>query len=334
MDGMLHPLDGPTIQSVPTSHRTLKAPISCVGTGLHSGRRSALTLRPALPGHGIVFRRTDLGCSIPARFDHVVDTRLCTVLGLPGRQDARVATVEHLMAALAGAGITDLRAEIDGPELPILDGSADGFTFLIDCAGIAEQPADVQFIEVLRPIRVSMGDAFAELRPANQGAGLGLEAAVSIAFDAAAIGRQALSLRLTPTSFRAEIARARTFTLMSEVAALRAKGLALGGSLENAVVVEGAKILNPAGLRMADEFVRHKMLDVVGDIALAGAPLHARLVAHRTGHALNNRLLRALFAEDTNWRLADAASLAQPGGNISHPAAWQPQHLAAAAHRA
>ncbi len=334
MDGMTHHLAGPSLQAVPTTHRTLKTAISCVGVGLHSGNRANLTLRPAHPGTGIVFRRTDLGLDIPARFDHVIDTRLCTVIGLPGRPQVRVGTVEHLMAAFAGAGITDVRVEIDGAELPILDGSADGFCFLIDCAGIAEYAAPVHFIEVLRTVRVAHGDAFAELRPANPSAGLGLEAAVSIAFDAAAIGRQAMSLRLTPSSFRADVARARTFTLMSEIAALRANGLALGGSLDNAVVVEGAKILNPAGLRMADEFVRHKMLDAIGDLALSGAPMHARLIAHRTGHALNNRLLRALFAEDTNWRLADATALSQPGGTISHPAAWQPQHLAAAARQA
>lgn len=330
MDGMLHSTTGPdtsAVQSVPVSHRTLRAAIGCVGIGLHSGRRVALALRPAAIGTGIVFRRTDLGADIPARFDSVVDTRLCTVIG---QGDARVGTVEHLMAALAGAGITDLLVEIDGPELPILDGSADGFAFLIDCAGIEESAAPVHFIEILRPVRVSHGEAFAELRPANPGAGIGLEAALSIAFDAAAIGRQALSLRITPQSFRAALARARTFTQMSEIAQLRAAGLALGGSLENAVVVEGPRVLNPAGLRMADEFVRHKLLDAVGDLALAGAPLHGRLIAHRTGHALNNRALRALFADDANWRLATAASLTQTGGNLGMPG-WQPQHLPVAA---
>lgn len=336
MDGMLHRLadtSAAEFGAVPANLRTLKSAIDCVGVGLHTGRRASLTLRPAPAGHGIVFRRTDLGCDIPARFDHVIDTRLCTVLGLAAHAPARVGTVEHLLAALAGAGITDLLIEIDAPELPVLDGSADGFAFLIDCAGITESAAPVQFIEILRAVRVSQGDAFAELRPANPGAGLGLDTALSIAFDAAAIGRQALSLRLTPHSFRSEVARARTFTLMSEIEALRANGLALGGSLDNAIVVDGARVLNPAGLRMADEFVRHKLLDAIGDLLLAGAPIHGRLVAHRTGHALNNRLLRALFADDANWRLATAASLTHAGGHLSAPA-WQDHNLRIAAHQA
>lgn len=337
MDGMLHPMSGhgeEAVSTVATTRRSLKSAIGCVGTGLHSGRRISLNLRPAHAGHGIVFRRTDLGRDIPARFDHVIDTRLCTVIGLPAEPRIRVGTIEHLMAAISAAGITDLLVEIDGAEVPIMDGSADGFAFLIDCAGLADLAEPVGYIEVLRPIRVSQGEAFAELRPANLGAALGLEAAVSIAFEASAIGRQALSLRITQHSFRTELARARTFTLMSEISALRAAGLALGGTLDNAVVVDGANILNPAGLRMSDEFVRHKLLDIVGDIALAGAPLHARLIAHRSGHALNNKLLRAVFADDANWRLVSAATWAPAnGGQIGLPA-WQSPHLQAAAQHA
>ncbi len=290
------------MQMAPAIQRTLRAPIDCAGVGLHSGRRVRLAMLPAPAGTGIVFRRTDLGIEIPARFDHVVDSRLCTVIGLPGLPEARVSTIEHVMAALAGAGVHNAIVEIDGPEAPIHDGSAAGFLFLIDCAGIAEQHEFSAAIEVLRPVRVEHGEAFAELRPFA----FGFDMAMSIAFEAAAIGRQALTLRLSPESFRAELSRARTFTLASEVAALRAAGLALGGSLDNAVVVDGAKVLNPAGLRMGDEFVRHKLLDAVGDLALAGAPLHARFIGHRTGHALNNRLLRALFADAANWRLQPA----------------------------
>jgi UDP-3-O-[3-hydroxymyristoyl] N-acetylglucosamine deacetylase len=299
MDGL--PLILP-LQTIPTIQRTLKAPIGCVGTGLHSGRRVRLQLLPAAPGSGIVFRRLDLGRDIPARFNHVVDTRLCTVLGLPDDPAVRVGTVEHVLAALAGAGVQNAVIELDGPEVPIHDGSASSFLFLIDCAGIAEQDEVAACIEVLRPVRVAEGEAFAELRPA----GFGLDMALSIAFEAAAIGRQALTLRLTPESFRTELARARTFTLAGEVEKLRASGLARGGSLDNAVVVDGARVLNPSGLRMADEFVRHKLLDAVGDLALAGAPLRARFVAHRSGHALNNRLLRTLFADTANWQLAPA----------------------------
>jgi UDP-3-O-[3-hydroxymyristoyl] N-acetylglucosamine deacetylase len=288
--------------------RTLKAPIGCVGVGLHSGQRVSLNFRPAPVDHGVVFRRTDLGVDIPARFDCVVDTRLSTVLGLPN-SDARIGTVEHVMAALAGCGIDNVVVEVDGPETPILDGSSAPYVFLLDCAGSVEQDAPRSTIEVRRTVRVSDGDAFVELRPGNPGSS-GLDMALSIDFAAAAIGRQALSLRLTPDSFRQELARARTFTLAEEIEQMRAAGLAQGGSLDNAVVVDQARVLNPAGLRMPDEFARHKLLDAVGDMALAGAPLHGRFIAHRSGHALNNRLLRALFADASAWREVSAAPLA------------------------
>jgi UDP-3-O-[3-hydroxymyristoyl] N-acetylglucosamine deacetylase len=287
--------------------RTLKAPIGCVGVGLHSGQRINLTLRPAQSDHGVVFRRTDLGVDIPARFDHVVDTRLATVLGL-GDGSASVRTVEHLMAAIAGSAIDNVLIEIDGPEPPILDGSAAPFLFLLDCAGSVEQEALRSVIQVRRPVRVSAGDAFAELRPARPGSA-GLEMALSIDFAAPAIGRQALSLVLTPTSFRHELARARTFALAEEIDQMRAAGFAQGGSLDNAVVVDQARVLNPAGLRMPDEFARHKLLDAVGDLALAGATLCCRFVAHRSGHGLNNRLLRALFADASAWRPVAAEPL-------------------------
>jgi UDP-3-O-[3-hydroxymyristoyl] N-acetylglucosamine deacetylase len=225
---------------------------------------------------------------------------MCTVLGLADRPEARVGTVEHLMAALAGSGITNAVIELDGPEVPVFDGSSDNFVFLIDCAGMAEQDAPAPVIEVLRPVRVAQGESFVELRPNPRG----LDMSASIDFDASAIGRQALTLRLGPDVFRRGLAPARTFTMASEVAALQAAGLARGGSLANAVVVDGGRILNPAGLRMTDEFVRHKLLDAVGDLALAGAALNARYLAHRPGHALNNRVLRALFAEAANWRFA------------------------------
>ena len=327
MDGLPNSLP---LQLTPTIQRTLKASIGCVGVGLHSGRRARLNLLPAPVGSGIVFRRTDLGVDIPARHDHVVDTRLCTVLGLPGEPEARVGTVEHVMAALAGAGVHNAIVEVDGPDVPIHDGSAASALFLIDCAGLAQQSEFVPAIEVLRPVRVEHGEAFAELRPFP----FAFDMAMSIAFEAAAIGRQALTLRLTPESFRAELARARTFTLASEVEQMRLAGLALGGSLDNAVVVDGAKVLNPAGLRMRDEFVRHKLLDAVGDLALSGAPLRGRFVGHRTGHTLNNRLLRALFADDANWRLlpaVDAIARPEPGAIPALPAAQRQRVPAAAA---
>lgn len=317
MDGLPHNLP---LQTAPSIQRTLKTPIGCVGVGLHTGRRIQLSLKPAQAGTGIIFRRSDLGVEIPARHDYVIETRLCTVLGLPDRPEARVSTVEHVMAALAGAGVHNAVVEVDGPEVPIHDGSAADMLFLIDCAGTVQQPELASAIEVLRPVRVEQGEAFAELRPYA----FALDLAMSIAFEAPAIGRQALTLRLAPDSFRAELARARTFALAGEVEQLRAAGLARGGSLDNAVVVDGARVLNPAGLRMRDEFVRHKLLDAVGDLALAGAPLRARFVGHRTGHTLNNRLLRALFADAANWRLlpaADAYSRPDPSAIPVLPAA-------------
>lgn len=330
MDGLDHAF-ALTSLSAPRQ-QTLRQPIDCVGTGLHSGRKVSLRLLPAAPGSGIHFRRTDLpdSADIPARYDHVVDTRLCTVLGLAERPALRIGTVEHVMAALAGCGITNAVVELDGPEVPILDGSAEPFAFLIDCAGVVEQPAAAAVVQVLRPVRVEAGEAFAELRPLAA-AGYEaprFEASAAIAFDAPAIGRQALSLRVTPASFRSELARARTFTQLGEIEQARAAGLALGGSLDNAVVVDGAQVLNPEGLRMPDEFVRHKLLDAVGDLGLAGAALHARLVAHRAGHALNNRLLRALFAEPANWRLLQGEPA--PGGTAGLPG-WREDRLPVAA---
>jgi UDP-3-O-[3-hydroxymyristoyl] N-acetylglucosamine deacetylase len=289
--------------------QTLKSSIGCVGIALHTGQRVSLTFRPAPPDHGIVFRRTDLGLDIPARFDCVTDTRLATVLSHEHDSTARVSTVEHVMAALAGCGIDNALVELDGPEPPILDGSAAPFVFLIDCAGIADQGVPRRMIEVRRTVRVSDGDAFAELRPSHGGFH-GLDLAISIDFPARAIGRQALSLRLTHDSFRQDLARARTFVMAQEVEQVRAAGLGLGGSLDNAVVVDRADVLNPSGLRMADEFVRHKMLDAVGDLALAGAALRGRFIAHRSGHALNNRLLQALFADAATWQAVATEPLA------------------------
>lgn len=319
MDGLPHSIQ---LQTIPSAQRTLVAAIGCVGVGLHSGRKVRLMLRPLPAGSGIVFRRIDLDptfgpIDIPARHDHVVDTRLCTVIAHPTRAECRISTVEHVMAALAGCGVHNVLVEVDGPEVPILDGSSASFVFLIDCAGLLEQAASVARIEVLRTVRVEHGPAYAELRPSS----FGLDMALSIDFPARAIGRQALSLRLTPETFRSELARSRTFTQAAEVTAMRAAGLALGGSLDNAIVVDDAQILNPSGLRMENEFVAHKMLDAVGDLSLAGAELNGRFVAHRTGHALNNRLLLALFADDANWRLVSE--------DLATHSVWQPLSAAA-----
>ena len=279
---------------------TLAGSISCVGIGLHGARSVRLTLHPAEANTGIVFVRADLGhVTIPAHHDHVVDTRLCTVVGAGA---ARVGTVEHLLAAFAGAGIDNAWVEVDAPELPILDGSAEPFLFLIDCAGVVAQNAPRRVIEVRRPVRVEQDGSWAELTPASSG----LHMDVGIDFAATAIGRQTFGLSLTQESFRHELAGARTFAVADEIDQLRQAGLALGGSLENAVVVDGAAVLNPGGLRMEAEFVRHKMLDMVGDLALAGGLLRAHVRAWRPGHALNQALLGALFADRANWRLDGA----------------------------
>ncbi|MBB2160178.1 UDP-3-O-acyl-N-acetylglucosamine deacetylase [Gluconacetobacter sacchari] len=289
---------------------TLRQSISCVGVGLHTGLRIRLALHPAAENSGIVFRRTDLGGrAIPGRFDHVVDTRLSTVVGDPANPALRVATIEHLMAALSACGIDNVLVDVDGPELPVLDGSAADFVFLLECAGQAEQAAPRAVIDILRPVRVTEGDAFAELRPGREP---GLALALSIAFPAAAIGEQSFTARLDRRTFRDEIANCRTFTLRQEIEALHAAGLARGGSLDNAIVVDGATVLNPSGLRRPDEFVRHKMIDAVGDLYLAGATINGTFTGHKSGHALNNRLLRTLFADAAAWRPQARGTRPQP----------------------
>jgi UDP-3-O-[3-hydroxymyristoyl] N-acetylglucosamine deacetylase len=303
MDGLVaFPLTEPNTSG--SRQRTVKTAIDCVGVGVHSGRKTRLVIRPADADHGIVFHRTDLGRSIPARYDTVSDTRLCTVISDPAMPSARVSTIEHVMAALSGAGIDNALIEVDGPEVPILDGSAGPYLFLLDCAGAVDQDAPRRIIEVLAPVRVTAGDAYAELQPfgpLTRNTPPVLEMELSIDFAAGAIGQQSCALRLTPDTFRSQLADARTFALAPDIEQLRAAGLARGGSLDNAIVVDGDSVLNPGGLRMENEFAHHKMLDAVGDLALAGARLHGRFVAHRTGHTLNNRLLRALFANPAAW---------------------------------
>jgi UDP-3-O-[3-hydroxymyristoyl] N-acetylglucosamine deacetylase len=314
MDGLkqVSTLEGARTATGRAHQQTLKSPISCVGVGVHSGRRTSVTLRPAEANHGIVFHRTDLNRLIPATYDRVVDTRLSTVIADPEWASARVGTIEHLMAAFAAKGIDNALVEVDGAELPILDGSAAPFLFLLDCAGVEAQAAPRRVIEIRRTVRVTDGTAFAELRPLGAAARAAmptLDMEVSIDFAAEAIGRQSCRMRLESETFRNEFARARTFAQAHEIDALREAGFALGGSFENAVVVDGAKVLNPGGLRMADEFARHKLVDAVGDLALAGAALHGRFIGHRTGHALNNRLLRTLFAKAATWTQTGAAPI-------------------------
>ena len=286
--------------------RTLKSSICCSGIGLHSGETVNMTLTPADPNTGVVFRRTDLkngARDVPARFDAVVDTRLCTTLG--NDHGTRVATVEHLMAALAGCGVDNAIIELDSPEVPVMDGSSEPFVFLIECAGVVDQAAPRRAVMVRRPVAVEEGEARAALEPSDS-----FLISLDIDFASRAIGRQELHLEVSDLSFKREISRARTFGFLHEVEALRAAGLARGGSLDNAVVVDGDQVLNEDGLRFEDEFVRHKVLDCIGDMALAGAPILGRLRGRRTGHGLNNRLLRALFADRENYVLAPVAEFA------------------------
>ena len=245
---------------------TLLRPINCVGIALHSGEKVSLTLKPAGAGSGVVFYRTDVPGSkeILARWDNVVDTRMCTVIG--NEDGLTVGTVEHLMAALSGCHVDNVIIEVNGPEVPVMDGSAQPFVFLIECAGLQEQNIPRRVIEILKPVRVEIGDKLSEIVP-SENFTVGFE----IDFEEKAVARQQVTVSLINGTFKKEVARARTFGFMHEVEQLRAVGLALGGSLDNAVVVEGDKILNEGGLRYEDEFVRHKVLDAVGDLARSGA---------------------------------------------------------------
>lgn len=277
--------------------RTLVRPIAFSGIGLHSGLTVSGTLRPAAPDQGIVFERTDLQptACLAARWCHVVDTHLSTVL--TGEDGTRIATVEHLMAAFAGAGVDNALVEIDGPELPALDGSAAPFLDLIEAAGCIEQPAVRSAIQVLKTVSVGDGARRARLSPSDD-----FSLNVSIDFPGTLIGAQAYRFHMSEAAFGAEIAPARTFGFLHEVNAMRASGRGLGGSLDNAVVIGDEAILNEKGLRFPDEFVRHKVLDAIGDLYLAGAPLLGHFEGSQSGHRLNNMLLRDLFAERGAWR--------------------------------
>ena len=271
---------------------TIKNRISLVGTGLHSGRPVRMAILPASAEYGIWFRRVDVAGRdnlIAARYDNVADTQLCTCIA--NEAGVSVSTVEHLMAALAGCGIHNALIELDGPEVPIMDGSAVRFVREILSAGVQRLNAPVRLIRVLAPVALEADGVSVALSPADS-----LEIDFSIDFPDAAIGRQSLHLNMANGSFVRELCASRTFCSKADVDGMRARGLGLGGTLDNAVVVDGAEVLNPGGLRQADEFVRHKMLDALGDLALAGAPILGRYRGVRAGHAATNRLLRKLFA--------------------------------------
>jgi UDP-3-O-[3-hydroxymyristoyl] N-acetylglucosamine deacetylase len=277
--------------------RTIRNSINCRGVGLHSGVKASMTLHPAAPGSGVIFRRTDAGgagAEIAANWRNVAESTLCTTLG--NGEGISIGTVEHLMAALAGAEIDNVLVELDGPEVPIMDGSAAPFVFLIECAGIVEQDAPRHAIRILRDVSVGDGEKSAGFSPDD-----GFSMSFEIDFASRAIRRQDFSLVLDSDSFKSEISRARTFGMLHEVDRLRAAGLARGGSLDNSVVVSGDTVLNEGGLRYADEFVRHKLLDAIGDLYLAGGPIIGHFHGLRSGHLLNRKLLEALFATPNAW---------------------------------
>ncbi|MFV5213574.1 UDP-3-O-acyl-N-acetylglucosamine deacetylase [Azonexus caeni] len=290
--------------------RTLKTVIHASGVGLHGGVKVNLTLRPAAPDTGIVFRRVDLPqpVDIPAQAVLIGDTRMCSCLE---RDGVKVGTIEHLMSALCGLGIDNAWIDLDAPEVPILDGSAAPFVFLIQSAGIEEQNAAKKFIRVTRPIEVRDGDKWARFEPYD-----GYRLSFSIVFHHPAIDRSAQQAEIdfAEHSYVREVSRARTFGFMQEVEYLRENGLALGGGLENAIVLDEFRVLNQDGLRYGDEFVKHKILDAVGDLYLLGHPLLAAYASHKGGHALNNQLARALLQQQEAWELVsfpESASVPQ-----------------------
>ncbi len=286
-------MDGPGLRQ-----QTLAGSTVFAGIGVHSGRRVRVALRPAPVGHGIVFIRSDLADRdnrIPALAERVSSTQLNTEIR--NAAGASVSTIEHLMAAFAALGVDNAVVELDGPETPIMDGSAQPFLDIIDRVGVRGQDASRRSIEIVERVEVRSGDKWAAFSPAA-----GFEVAFELQYASRAIGRQRIDLAVTEDSFRAELAAARTFGFMHEVESLKAMGLAKGASLDNAVGLDGDLVLNPEGLRMEREFVRHKAMDAVGDLYTLGAPLIGRFESVKGGHALNNALCRALLAQPSAWR--------------------------------
>jgi len=297
--------------------RTLKNVIRATGVGLHTGEKVHLTLRPAQPNTGIVFRRTDLDVPVDIKADPyaVGDTRLSSCLEKDG---VRIQTVEHLMSALAGLGVDNVWIDVTAPEVPIMDGSAGPFVFLLQSAGIEEQEAQKKFIRILEPVEVRDGDKWVRFEPHN---GFRLELAIDYVHPVFEESAQSVVVDFATTSYVNEVARARTFGFMQDVESMRSQGLALGGSLDNAIVMDEYRVLNTDGLRYNNEFVKHKVLDAIGDLYLLGHPLIGAFSGHKSGHAMNNRLLRHLLELPRAWeyisfdRTEDAPSFL----------AWQPQ---------
>ncbi|MDJ1158604.1 UDP-3-O-acyl-N-acetylglucosamine deacetylase [Chelatococcus sp. SYSU_G07232] len=290
---------------------TLRAQAVLTGVGVHSGKPVRIVLHPADANHGVVFLRTGMPGGndrlIEARHVTVSATELCTIVG--EQSTGSVATIEHLMSALSGLGIDNLLVEIDGPEVPILDGSAAPFVDAIQQAGIATLAAPRRYLKVLRPVRVQQGAAFCELNPFDKGFRLDVE----IDFETPLIGRQRKVIDLEPTVYKREVARARTFGFMRDVERLWQAGLALGASLDNTVAIGEDSVVNPEGLRFPDEFVRHKLLDAVGDLALAGAPILGEYRSYRGGHRMNVAIVEALFADRANYAYVEAGARRELG---------------------
>src|SRR5712692_2799485 len=275
--------------------RTLSSVAGCRGIGLHCGQPVAMVLRPAPADTGIVFRRLDAGAEIRARWTSTAESALSTVLS--NGEGIEIGTIEHLMAALAGSQVDNALIELDGPEVPIMDGSAAPFLLLIERVGVVPQDAARRAFKILKPVWVGENGSSAALLPEH-----GFSMTFEIDFDNPLIRRQDIALNFEPGTFQAELAPARTFGLLDDWPRLKAAGLARGGSLDNAVVISGNRVLNDGGLRFADEFVRHKLVDALGDLYLAGGPIIGHFRGLRSGHALNRRLLAALFADCDAWR--------------------------------
>jgi UDP-3-O-[3-hydroxymyristoyl] N-acetylglucosamine deacetylase len=294
------------------NQRTVAKRVSCTGLGLHSGKPATLTLAPAPPDAGISFVRMDLGVEIPARNDHVADTTLSTNLA---HGNARVHTVEHVLAALHGMGIDNCRVEVDGPEIPILDGSAAPFVCLVQESGVRVQRVGKRWLVIEQAIEVRDGDKLARLEPAEA-----FSIEFTADFDHPLITNQAFRATITHRTFDREVARARTFCFRKDIERMQAAGLAKGGSLANAIVVDEFSILNPEGLRFPDEFARHKVLDAVGDLALFGLPVLGAMVAVKSGHAMNQALVRKVLADAASHRIVRVSAEAEAPRRVGVPA--------------
>lgn len=277
------------------NQRTVAKRVSCTGVGLHSGKPATLTLAPAPIDAGITFVRIDLGVEIAARAESVVDTTLSTSIA---KGSVRVSTVEHVLAALAGLGVDNCRVEVDGPEIPILDGSAAPFVYLLQEAGIATQRAGKRFLVIEAPVEVRDGDKLARLDPAPE-----LSVQFTVDFDHPLVTNQTFAFTFSDRRFAREVAPARTFCFLRDIEKMKSLGLAQGGSLDNAIVIDDFSILNPEGLRFPDEFARHKALDAVGDLALCGLPIIGALTARKSGHAMNQALVKKVLADPTCHRV-------------------------------